>query len=222
MRSSTYTYVRMYVHTYVRMYKIYMYIYIYILKYVCVYYARYIIYYQMGTSHYSPDPMPPTTPGSLPPIIPDPTTEGVGGPCGAILGRYRQPKPSAFMSNSMNAGVIDAPWRRTSLGVVMETRHLTLVRGTVPPLAVPFFISDSTCGFSKAYVGPEGSEEWRASKVSSFSEAQHNGAPSRRKFLRQQIRTVLKLFILFCVLYMKVPAQSSSDDIKTFLRDFTT
>ena len=79
-----------------------------------------------------PVPMPPMTAVSVVPTTP-PTTEGVGGPCGAMLGRYRQEKPSADMSNSTKDGVTVDPCMRQSLGVVMETKHLTLVRGTVPP-----------------------------------------------------------------------------------------
>lgn len=52
------------------------------------------------------------------------------GDCGAMLGRYRQPKPSADMSNSVNGGEGNGP-----LGVVIETRVLTLVSGTAPPPA---------------------------------------------------------------------------------------
>lgn len=48
------------------------------------------------------------------------------------------------MSNSTNAGVIEAPWRRTSLGVVMETRHLTRVKGTAPPLDFNFLLMSFT------------------------------------------------------------------------------
>ena len=61
------------------------------------------------------------------------TTDGVGGPWGATLGRYKQEKPSALMSNSTKAGVTDDPCMRLSRGVVIDTRHLTLVRGTDPP-----------------------------------------------------------------------------------------
>ena len=45
------------------------------------------------------------------------------------------PKPSSEASNSTNAGVTADPWSRMSWGVVMETRHLTRVRGTVLPSA---------------------------------------------------------------------------------------
>lgn len=41
------------------------------------------------------------------------------------------PKPSSELSNSTNAGVTADPCSRMSWGVVMETRHLTRVRGTV-------------------------------------------------------------------------------------------
>jgi len=78
--------------------------------------------------------MPVVTVWSVPPIIPDDTTDGVIGPCGATLGRYMQPKPSELMSNSTNDGVIAAPWSRTSRGVVIETRHFTRVSSTGPPL----------------------------------------------------------------------------------------
>jgi len=71
---------------------------------------------------------------SVPPIIPADTTDGVTGPCGAMLGRYIQPKPSLLMSNSTNDGVMAAPWRRTSRGVVIDTRHFTRVSNTGPPL----------------------------------------------------------------------------------------
>ena len=89
-----------------------------------------------------PVPIPPTTALSEPPIMPAFTTDGFGGPCGAMLGKYRHPNPSAFMSNSTNAGVIEAPWRRTSRGVVMETKHLTLVSGTAPPFLFVCLLSD--------------------------------------------------------------------------------
>lgn len=45
------------------------------------------------------------------------------------------PKPSSEVSNSTNAGVTADPCRRMSWGVVMDTRHLTRVRGTVLPSA---------------------------------------------------------------------------------------
>ena len=77
--------------------------------------------------------MPVTTFWSVPPIIPADTTDGVIGPCGAILGRYMHPKPSQLISNSTNDGVMAAPWRRMSRGVVMETRHFTRVSNTGPP-----------------------------------------------------------------------------------------
>jgi len=79
--------------------------------------------------------MPVTTVWSVPPIMPADTTDGVTGPCGAILGRYMQPKPSQLMSNSTNDGVMAAPWRRTSRGVVIDTRHLTRVSSTGPPFS---------------------------------------------------------------------------------------
>jgi len=82
----------------------------------------------------TPVPMPVTTAWSVPPITPADTTDGVTGPCGAMLGRYMQPKPSQDMSNSTNDGVMAAPWRRTSRGVVMDTRHFTRVSNTGPPL----------------------------------------------------------------------------------------
>jgi len=83
--------------------------------------------------HGIPVPMPVTTFWSVPPIIPADTTDGVIGPCGAILGRYMHPKPSQLISNSTNDGVMAAPWRRMSRGVVMETRHFTRVSNTGPP-----------------------------------------------------------------------------------------
>jgi len=49
--------------------------------------------------------------------------------------RRPYPNPSNDVSNSTKAGVTDDPWRRMSWGVVMETRHLTRVRGTVLPSA---------------------------------------------------------------------------------------
>jgi len=85
-------------------------------------------------NNHVPVPMPVTTVWSVPPIMPAETTDGVIGPCGAILGRYMQPKPSQLMSNSTNDGIIAAPWRRMSRGVVMETRHFTRVSNTGPPL----------------------------------------------------------------------------------------
>lgn len=45
------------------------------------------------------------------------------------------PNPSSEVSNSTNAGVTADPCRRMSWGVVMDTRHLTRVRGTVLPSA---------------------------------------------------------------------------------------
>ena len=78
-------------------------------------------------------PIPVTTVWSVPPIMPAETTDGVTGPCGAILGRYMQPKPSQLMSNSTNDGVMAAPWRRMSRGVVIDTRHFTRVSNTGPP-----------------------------------------------------------------------------------------
>lgn len=56
-----------------------------------------------------PVPMPVTTVWSVPPIMPAETTDGVTGPCGAILGKYMQPNPSQLMSNSTNDGVMAAP-----------------------------------------------------------------------------------------------------------------
>jgi len=56
-----------------------------------------------------PVPIPVTTVWSVPPIIPAETTDGVTGPCGAMLGRYMQPKPSLLISNSTNDGVMAAP-----------------------------------------------------------------------------------------------------------------
>lgn len=55
----------------------------------------------------------------------------------ARLDQRRQPypNPSNDVSNSTKAGVTEDPWRRMSWGVVMETRHLTRVRGTVLPSA---------------------------------------------------------------------------------------
>ena len=80
-----------------------------------------------------PVPMPVTTVWSVPPIIPAETTDGVMGPCGAMLGKYIQPKPSQLISNSTNDGVMAAPCRRMSRGVVIETRHFTRVSNTGPP-----------------------------------------------------------------------------------------
>ena len=76
--------------------------------------------------------MPPITGGSRFPTT-LPTTEGVGGPWGAMLGRYRQENPSALMSNSTKDGVTEDPCMRLSRGVVMDTKHLTRVSGTVRP-----------------------------------------------------------------------------------------
>ena len=90
--------------------------------------------YPLWRTSHIPVPMPVTTVWSVPPIIPADTTDGVTGPCGAILGRYMQPKPSRRMSNSTNDGVMAAPWRRMSRGVVIETRHFTRVSNTGPPL----------------------------------------------------------------------------------------
>lgn len=41
------------------------------------------------------------------------------------------PKPSSELSNSTNGGVTADPFKRMSWGVVMDTRHLTRVSGTV-------------------------------------------------------------------------------------------
>lgn len=52
-----------------------------------------------------------------------------------VLHPRTYPNPSSEVSNSTNAGVTAAPCRRMSWGVVMDTRHLTRVRGTVLPSA---------------------------------------------------------------------------------------
>ena len=85
---------------------------------------------------YSPVPTPLILAESAAAAIPTLTTVCDGVDCGAILGKYRQPYPSALMSNSAKAGVTDVLFSRTSRGVVMETRHLTRVSGTTLPCMV--------------------------------------------------------------------------------------
>ena len=137
----------------------------------------------------------------MPPV----TTDGLGGPCGAILGKYKHPNPSTLMSNSTNDGVMLAPCSLTSRGVVMETRHLTRARDTEPPLLVVRrrVVSDSwgrsrLCdamlmmdplevepgsGLSTANVAPEllASNCRFRSCHSSSSAAHDSGFPKRRK-----------------------------------------
>lgn len=139
------------------------------------------------TQRNTPVPMPPITAGSEVPTTP-PTTEGVGGPCGAMLGRYRQAKPSAAMSNSTKAGVTEAPCILASLGVVMETRHLTRVSGTGRPAdcslrSVSIVASFSSMASDQLMMSGscQGSELW--SWYSSSTERQLNGEPRRRKSL---------------------------------------
>lgn len=94
-----------------------------------------------------PEPIPPMTVVSATPTTPL-TTDGVGGPCGAILGKYRHPKPSAFILNSTKAGVNEDPFILASLGVVIDTRHLTRVRGTGHPVVFNFFSTSYGVRFS--------------------------------------------------------------------------
>ena len=96
---------------------------------------------------YLPVPIPPITDESATPTTPL-TTLGVGGPCGAILGKYRHPNPSAFMLNSTNAGVTLDPCILASFGVVMETKHFTRVNGTGYPVDLSFFSTSNGVRFS--------------------------------------------------------------------------
>ena len=135
----------------------------------------------------TPVPMPPITTGSEVPTTP-PTTEGVGGPWGAMLGRYRHAKPSAAMSNSTNAGVTEAPCILASLGVVMETRHLMRVSGTGRPADCSLRSVSIVASFSSMPTDQlmmsgscQGRELW--SWYSSSTERQLSGEPRRRKSL---------------------------------------
>lgn len=71
------------------------------------------------------------------------------------------PKPSSELSNSTNAGVTAEPCRRMSWGVVMDTRHLTRVRGTVLPsaertrLRLMRYCPLSSAGVAKTLSGPK-------------------------------------------------------------------
>lgn len=71
------------------------------------------------------------------------------------------PKPSSEVSNSTNAGVTADPCRRMSWGVVMETKHLTRVRGTVLPsadrtrLRLMRYWPLSSAGVAKTLSGPK-------------------------------------------------------------------
>ena len=140
--------------------------------------------------------------------MPADTTDGVTGPCGAMLGRYKQPKPSVCMSNSTKDGVMAAPCRRTSRGVVIDTRHFTRVSSTAPPLNAPVprptasldddagpetastdrSVDDDTAGslsIAAANVRPvSASASLLASCCCSLSVAQNRGALSRRKSLQ--------------------------------------
>lgn len=71
------------------------------------------------------------------------------------------PKPSSEVSNSTNEGVTADPCRRMSWGVVMDTRHLTRVRGTVLPsaertrLRLMRYWPLSSAGVAKTLSGPK-------------------------------------------------------------------
>lgn len=71
------------------------------------------------------------------------------------------PKPSSEVSNSTNAGVTADPCRRMSWGVVMDTRHLTRVRGTVlssadrTRLRLMRYWPLSSAGVAKTLSGPK-------------------------------------------------------------------
>jgi len=100
------------------------------------------------------------------PIFPTVTTLGPAGLCGATLGRYRQPNPSADISNSTNGGKVAVPCvARKSLGVVIETNVFTRVRGTGPPgLRWGGLVSIESIGI------------------------QDSGSPRRRKSLSKKVR----------------------------------
>ena len=78
-----------------------------------------------------PEPIPPTTLVSGAVRVATLTTDGPAGDCGAMLGRYKQPKPSAPMSISTKGGNGELPWER---GVVIDTNVFTRVNGTGPPM----------------------------------------------------------------------------------------
>lgn len=130
--------------------------------------------------------MPPITDESATPTTPL-TTLGVGGPCGAILGKYKHPNPSAFMLNSTNAGVTLDPCILASLGVVMETRHLTLVSGTGQPVDLSFFSTSNGVLFSSILACLDRGQlvldfsEWARS---SSAGRQLRGEPSLKKSLQ--------------------------------------
>ncbi|TNN47112.1 hypothetical protein EYF80_042678 [Liparis tanakae] len=69
--------------------------------------------------------------------------------------------PSSEVSNSTKAGVTAEPCRRMSWGVVMDTRHLTRVRGTVLPsaertrLRLMRYWPLSSAGVAKTLSGPK-------------------------------------------------------------------
>lgn len=71
------------------------------------------------------------------------------------------PKPSSDLSNSTNAGVTADPFKRISWGVVMDTRHLTRVSGTVLPsgertrLRLMRYWPLSSAGVAKTLSGPK-------------------------------------------------------------------
>lgn len=141
---------------------------------------------KVAVQPHSPAPIPPMTEESATPTTPL-TTLGVGGPCGAILGKYKQPNPSAFMLNSTNAGVTLEPCILASFGVVMDTRHFTLVNGTGQPVDFSFFSTSNGVLFSSILACLD-----RGQLVDSFSEwtrsssagRQFRGEPRRRKSLQ--------------------------------------
>ena len=96
-----------------------------------------------------------------------------------------------------------APWRRTSRGVVIDTRHLTRVRGTAPPLVLSLRLMSVCTGrpMARARLVEEvevvvmliaGSREM----VASSSSAQHKGSPRRKKSLRANIDSRYKINIV--------------------------
>lgn len=97
-----------------------------------------------------PEPIPPIALLSI-----DVNPVAAAGAWGAMLGKYKQPNPSADISNSTNGGNMQEVCALKSFGVVIDTSVFTLVKGTGPP---------------PASVEPKGK--------------QHNGLPSLKKLRR--------------------------------------